>query len=363
MRYQCIAVIFTSQDIESWPFSPRVSKEIKSSYYRMLNFCAHTTTEIKSTIGVVYFITMTVFILLSVFNFCEASLLQNRIRASKNEINPRFHEVEYLCVIVFSFDYLIRFLSNPGKFENWKAIKSTTNKFLMQVKIQLKFIFHPLNLIDLGSIVPFYVALKYPNANSFSIFRVLRLIRLLRLFETLKHFKVAKILLNVVADAFPSLLFLLYAIALLIVAFANIVFLCEEGTFNPTLNYYERPDVTGYGTEISPFESIPHSIWYTIVTITTVGYGDLYPTSTLGRVAGSLVALFGILSFSLPITVISNSYNKQIELLKTKTCAKKMAKEQAKKAREVSSEADVDAIDKAKESPAELAPTLEAILR
>ena len=71
---------------------------------------------------------------------------------------------------------------------------------------------------------------------------------------------------------------------------------------------YLRQDLYGDGWELTPFGSIPRSFWYVVVSSTTVGYGDLFPTSNLGKVMGTLTMIVGILVLALPITIIGTNF-------------------------------------------------------
>merc|ERR1711977_810291 len=71
-----------------------------------------------------------------------------------------------------------------------------------------------------------------------------------------------------------------------------------------------RPTAIGYGDEVSPFRSIAYAFWWFFTTVTTVGYGDDYPTSTAGRCVGVATFYSGIILFTLPVTVVGGCFNK-----------------------------------------------------
>jgi len=73
---------------------------------------------------------------------------------------------------------------------------------------------------------------------------------------------------------------------------------------------YIRPHVSGYGWEVSPFTDIPYAFWWFFATATTVGYGDVYPTTTFGRCLGLVTFYVGIILLALPITIIGGYFSK-----------------------------------------------------
>jgi hypothetical protein len=91
-----------------------------------------------------------------------------------------------------------------------------------------------------------------------------------------------------------------------------IMHICEGGNFEVTLDYpnghYMRPSADDYSKEVSPFQSVPDAIYYVLITATTVGYGDLYPTTGVGRFFGCIMAYAGILTFSVPLAIIGYNF-------------------------------------------------------
>jgi len=92
---------------------------------------------------------------------------------------------------------------------------------------------------------------------------------------------------------------------------SSIAFTCEQGKWNEEKGYYER-DFFG-NKEETPFRSIPETFYWSIVTLTTVGYGDMVPSSTEGRVATAIIALLSVLSLAIPIGIVSVNMEKASE--------------------------------------------------
>ncbi|GAB5356029.1 hypothetical protein AAMO2058_000255900 [Amorphochlora amoebiformis] len=87
------------------------------------------------------------------------------------------------------------------------------------------------------------------------------------------------------------------------------MFYCEQGEWNESTGYYERETFFGE-KERTPFLSVLHTFWWIIVTMTTVGYGDMYPTSLEGRILGSLILIMSIIWFAIPIALVGVAIDK-----------------------------------------------------
>lgn len=79
--------------------------------------------------------------------------------------------------------------------------------------------------------------------------------------------------------------------------------------WNNELGGFARPDVTGYNLELSPFNSVPSAFWWVVVTSTTVGYGDMYPTSIGGKTVATICMILGVLALALPVSVIGANFS------------------------------------------------------
>ena len=177
---------------------------------------------------------------------------------------------EWFSVIIFSIEYILRVIS--------------LEKF--------KDILKPLMIIDLISIVPFYLSLSKINT---IVFRVLRLFRLLRIAKLTRY-----------TNAFTNIkrIFILKKHELL-VTFG--IFLAGL-TLSSILIYYAECQVNS-----AAFKSIPSSFWWSIITFTSIGYGDVYPITTEGKIIASMSAIIGICLNGLFIGIISSAFMEAIE--------------------------------------------------
>lgn len=294
----------------------------KDEFYgstRIRDIAYQTMTKTSSVMGIFYAIVINSFILLAVLSVCISTLPEYRIMEEKGLQIVDFFTIETACIVMFTIDYVCRLLCVAAQYANFRK-QSTIDEngtvfesFLCTIKIYAKFVFNPLNIIDLIAIIPYYVTFNsgYSTLN-LQIIRVLRLTRFGRLFKTLRYFPMAELLLQVMLESLPVLLILMLVVGLFVIFFSSFIFICEEGEFDPMDEKYYRPTLLGDGTEESPFKSIPHSMWYSIITMTTVGYGDYYPTTKWGKTIGTVNALLGIFVLALPITVVTNSFNNQM---------------------------------------------------
>ena len=187
-------------------------------------------------------------ILLSVMLFCLETI------SSVSTHKDILFYLEGICVAWFTLELSIRFIVCPSR---------------------LKFIKDIMNWIDFLAIIPFFIELIFDNRNdpSHSYLQVIRVIRVFRIIKLSKHNVGLQILGHTLKASFRELLLLIFFLGIGIVIFASLVYYCEKG----------EP-----GTK---FTSIPMSFWWAVITMTTVGYGDMAPTTPTGQVS---VLLFTI---------------------------------------------------------------------
>jgi hypothetical protein len=121
-----------------------------------------------------------------------------------------------------------------------------------------------------------------------------------------------------------------FLMGIFLVLVASLLFFVESNGDVDNDGLFLRPAKDGEGMEVSPFQSIPDAFWITIVTFTTVGYGDVTPSTTSGKMVMTGAMLFGVLVMALPIGVISTNFN--AEFLKNQIAKRKRMDAMAKKA-------------------------------
>lgn len=179
---------------------------------------------------------------------------------------------EILTVSVFTVEYLLRIIVADRK---------------------LKFVFSFYGLIDLAAILPFYVA----TGLDLRSIRVVRLFRLFRAFKLVRYSRAARLFYRAFLIAKEELvLFLIASLMLLYIASVGIY-------------YFENP------VQPEAFSSIFSSLWWAVVTLTTVGYGDVYPITTGGRVFTFFVLLVGVSTIAIPSGIVASALGKAREMV------------------------------------------------
>ncbi|XP_052765254.1 potassium voltage-gated channel protein Shaw-like isoform X4 [Mya arenaria] len=195
-----------------------------------------------------------------------------RLEKSKTEPHESFFYIECVSNAWFTFEIIIRFVVAPGKLDFLKA---------------------PVNIIDIVATLSFYLDFLLTKLKQESdILEFFSIIRIMRLYKLTRHFAGLKILIHTFKASAKELVLLIFFLVLGIVVFAALIYYAERIQYNPT----------------NDFESIPVGLWWAIVTMTTVGYGDMVPKTYVGMFVGSLCALTGVLTIALPVPVIVSNF-------------------------------------------------------
>lgn len=196
-----------------------------------------------------------------------------------------FRVFEYFSVAIFSVEYLARL---------WVCSQCSGNGG--GVVGRIKHALHPLMLIDLLAILPFYLPFLLPADLIF--LRAVRLMRLLRVLKLGRYSDAVQVFFTVIRLKKEQLAVAGFGLGILLVIASSLMYYFE---------HQAQPAVFG---------SIPHAMWWAIVTLTTVGYGDAYPITAMGRMLGSVIALLGIMMFALPAGILSAGFVEYGEMKK-----------------------------------------------
>ncbi|XP_048871566.1 potassium voltage-gated channel subfamily A member 7-like [Brienomyrus brachyistius] len=237
-----------------------------------------------------------IIIVLSISTFCLETIPElQSIRHSRKEDQSGAHNdtsqssgsssldfffvTECICVSWFSAELTLRFLSSPSKIE---------------------FLKEAMNLIDFGSILPFFVEQfsavtetgdGEEEESTLGLLKIIRLVRVFRIFKLSRHSKGLQVLGMTLKASLRELALLVFFLVIGVILFSSAIYFAE-GDKEDTL-----------------FISIPYSFWWALVTMTTVGYGDMYPETVMGKLVGSLCAIAGVLTISLPVPVIVSNFS------------------------------------------------------
>lgn len=231
-----------------------------------------------------------------------------------------FDVIETVCVIAFTVEYLLRLAVVHAARPADCGVHDRYDK--RPLATTLAYIRKPMNIVDAVAILPFYASLLGIGGGGASVLRVLRLVRIFRVLKMPKMRSCADMFLDVGCDAMPAMLILTVTSMLSSVLFGSCIYLAEGTNYSvdPQVlvehpqGAYIRPTIDGHDIEVSPFTSIPFSLWWFFTTAMTVGYGDLYPTTTMGRVVGIFVFATGIIMLAMPITIVGGSFEKYYDV-------------------------------------------------
>ncbi|PAA61971.1 hypothetical protein BOX15_Mlig004927g1 [Macrostomum lignano] len=195
----------------------------------------------------------------------------------RSEPHTAFLYIECVCNSWFTFEIITRFAVTPDKREFLKS---------------------PVNIIDFIATLSFYMDMVLNQVlseeeTSYEVLEFFSIIRIMRLFKLTRHIAGLKILIHTFKASAKELLLLVFFLIVFIVVFAALIYYAERIQYNPE----------------NSFDSIPIGLWWAIVTMTTVGYGDMAPKTYAGMLVGALCALTGVLTIALPVPVIVSNFS------------------------------------------------------
>ncbi|XP_018415267.1 PREDICTED: potassium voltage-gated channel subfamily D member 3 isoform X2 [Nanorana parkeri] len=230
-----------------------------------------------STLALVFYYVTGFFIAVSVITNVVETVPCGTVPGNKElPCGERFHVaffcLDTACVMIFTVEYLLRFFAAPSRYRFMRSVMS---------------------IIDVVAIMPYYIGLVMTNNEDVSgAFVTLRVFRVFRIFKFSRHSQGLRILGYTLKSCASELGFLLFSLTMAIIIFATVMFYAEKGSSS------------------SKFTSIPASFWYTIVTMTTLGYGDMVPKTIAGKIFGSICSLSGVLVIALPVPVIVSNFSR-----------------------------------------------------
>ncbi len=183
------------------------------------------------------------------------------IAAVQSHYGSLLYAIEWLFTIIFTVEYLLR---------------------LMCVGRPLKYVGSFYGVVDLLAIIPTYVSLFLPGSQYLLVIRILRIFRILKLAPYLGE---ARLLMKALRASSHKIAVFIYTVMTLVVIFGSLMYVIEGGA--------------------NGFTSIPRSIYWAIVTLTTVGYGDISPQTVLGQTLASMVMILGYAIIAVPTGIVT----------------------------------------------------------
>lgn len=193
------------------------------------------------------------------------------------EASTVFRWIEIVSVILFSIEYILRVWTAPFLYPELSKGKAT-----------IKYIFSFMALIDLMAILPFYF--PFFISMDLRILRALRLIRLFRLFKMNRYTNALKKVFSVIKNKSSELISAIFVVFILMLISSVLMYTIESPV---------QPEI---------FQNGFSGLWWAVATFTTVGYGDIYPVTTPGRILSMIMAVLGIALVAVPTGIISSGF-------------------------------------------------------
>ena len=202
------------------------------------------------------------------------------------ELELKYHQAfmifEFVSVVIFSIEYLARV---------WSSIENSNERYSHPVWGRLRYMLTPMALIDLLVIMPLYLGYFFAID-----LRFMRALRLLRVFKLTRYSTSMTVLLKVLADESKSIGAAFFVLCMLIIMASSLTYLAEHGA---------QPEA---------FSSIPAAMWWAIITMTSVGYGDVVPVTVLGKILASIISIISIGIVALPAGLLASGFSEALRM-------------------------------------------------
>jgi len=216
--------------------------------------------EADTPIGKLFDVALLIAILLSV-----VAVMLESVDVVGQEYQFELMVAEWIFTIVFTIEYVLR---------------------IVCVRKPMSYILSFYGLVDLLSIVPTYLGLFITNASFLRAIRTIRLLRVFRIFKIARYIKEANVLVEALKASRPRILVFLFGVLVMVTIFGTIMYIIED-------------------YDATKFTSIPRSIYWAVVTLTTVGYGDISPQTELGQFFSSIIMVMGYAIIAVPTGIVS----------------------------------------------------------
>ena len=201
-----------------------------------------------------------------------SAVLLDSIASVHAHYGELLYQFELIFTLLFTVEYVLRLYSTPDK---------------------RAYILSFYGVVDLLSILPTYIALFYPSAVYLIVIRIMRVLRVFRILKLIRYMGEANMLYAALLQARRKIFVFLFSVVTLIIIFGTLMFIIEGGE--------------------NGFDSIPESIYWAIVTITTVGYGDVAPQTPLGQFIAAIAMICGYAIIAVPTGIIGAELMQQVQ--------------------------------------------------
>ena len=223
----------------------------------------------ETRLGKAFDVVLIVSIMISI-----TAVMMSSVESFQRQHQQALYYIEWTFTLLFTVEYFLRLISVR---KPWLYFRSF------------------FGLVDLLSILPTYLSLLFPGTKYMMIIRVFRLLRVFRVFKLSEYMGEAQVLVSALVTSSRKIMVFLYAVLTLAIVFGSLMYVVE-------------------GSEAG-FTSIPKSVYWSIVTLTTVGYGDIAPQTPLGQIIAAIIMIMGYGIIAVPTGIYSvelvKSYNQK----------------------------------------------------
>ena len=219
--------------------------------------------------------------LLIMIIFSILTVMLESIAEVRAKHGPLLSGLEWFFTLVFSIEYIVRIIISPDP---------------------RRYIFSFLGIVDFLAIIPTYIAITIPGAQPFIVIRSIRLLRIYRILKLYRFIRAGKKLLLALRQSMRKILIFMMFIMVLVIMLGSIMYVVEDGK--------------------NGFYSIPLSIYWAVITLTTVGYGDIVPVTNLGKFIATFIMLLGYSIIAIPTGIVSVEISRTLgdQTRKKRTC-------------------------------------------
>ena len=208
------------------------------------------------------------------------SVILETLPSLKDKYQFAFYTFEVISVAIFSIEYFARV---------WSAVENSEKNYRHPVWGRLRYMFTPMALIDLIVILPLFLGMFLTLD-----LRFMRVLRLLRVFKLTRYSSSMTLLLKVLADEAKSIWAALFVLCMLIIMVSSLTYLAENKA---------QPEA---------FSSIPAAMWWAVITMTSVGYGDVIPITVTGKILAAVISILSIGIVALPAGLLASGFSEAI---------------------------------------------------